>query len=132
MVNSRRKGHNFEREVVNLLRDELGEIVDEPIKRVLDQYRESTLPDIVISPFAIECKRYSRGCCPHREWWDQVVAAATAHDLIPALVYKFDRQKTQCILPLYAINSDYPKNTNVRMTMDWEDFVMNVREELET
>ena len=39
MVNSRRKGLNFEREIVNQLRAELGKIVDEPIKRILDQYR---------------------------------------------------------------------------------------------
>ena len=130
MVNSRTKGHSYEREIVNLLREELGTIVDEPIKRILDQYRENCLPDIVVGPLAIECQRYSQGCVPHRAWWDQVVAAGKANDLIPALVYRFDRAKTLCVVPLYAINPDLPRSTESRATMDWNDFVMVMRENL--
>lgn len=130
MVNSRTKGHSYEREIVNLLREELGTIVDEPIKRILDQYRQNNLPDIVVGPFAIECKRYNRGCAPHQAWWDQVVAAGEANNLIPALVYRFDRAKTLCVLPLHAINSDYPKSTESRVTLEWNDFVMVMRETL--
>lgn len=130
MTDSRRKGHAFEREIVNQLRSELGSVVDEPIKRILDQYRESRLPDIIVPPFAIECKRYARGCGLKTEWWDQVVAAAEHANLIPALVYRFDRQQVQCVLPLYAINDDLPRTNECRATVDWFEFVMLMRENL--
>lgn len=130
MTDSRRKGHAFERETVNRLRSDLGSVVDEPIKRILDQYRESRLPDIIIPPFAIECKRYARGCGYKPEWWDQVVAAAEHANLIPALVFRYDRQQTQCVLPLYAINEDLPRINDCKATVDWFDFVMIVRENL--
>jgi Holliday junction resolvase len=130
MTDSRRKGHAFEREIVNQLRSELGSVVDEPIKRILDQYRESRLPDIIVPPFAIECKRYARGCGFKTEWWDQVVAAAEHANLIPALVYRFDRQQVQCVLPLYAINDDLPRTNECRATVDWFEFVMLMRENL--
>lgn len=130
MTDSRRKGHAFEREIVNQLRSELGSVVDEPIKRILDQYRERRLPDIIVPPFAIECKRYARGCGFKTEWWDQVVAAAEHANLIPALVYRFDRQQVQCVLPLYAINDDLPRTNECRATVDWFEFVMLMRENL--
>jgi len=130
MVNSRRKGLNFEREIVNQSRAELGKIVDEPIKRILDQYRENSLPDIFVPPFAIECKRYARGGMYHQEWWDQVVVAADEHNLIPALVYRFDRQPTYCVVPLYAINPDFPSTNDCKAVIDWFDFVMIVREKI--
>lgn len=130
MTDSRRKGHAFEREIVNQLRSELGSVVDEPIKRILDQYRESRLPDIIVPPFAIECKRYARGCGFKTEWWDQVVSAAEHANLIPALVYRFDRQQVQCVLPLYAINDNLPRTNECRATVDWFEFVMLMRENL--
>lgn len=64
----------------------------------------------------------------HQEWWDQVVVAADEHKLIPALVYRFDRQPTQCVVPLYAINPDFPRANDCKAVIDWFDFVMIVRE----
>ena len=68
---ARNKGLNFERAVVNMLKDELGI----NCKRVLDQYREGNLGDIVLEPFVIECKRYSYMPFPAKAWWDQAWAA---------------------------------------------------------
>ena len=132
MTDPRRKGHGFEREIVNALRSELGSVVDEPIKRILDQYRQSRLPDIIVPPFAIECKRYRNGKAGmySNAWWDQVVAAAEHADLIPALVYRYDRQQTQCVIPLYAINPDLPRVNDCKAVVDWFDFVMLMRENL--
>lgn len=128
MTDSRRKGHSYEREIVNQLRSELGSVVDEPIKRILDQYRESRLPDIIVPPFAIECKRYARGGMYKNEWWDQVVTAADHASLIPALIYRYDRQPTQCVIPLYVINPELPRVNDCKAVVDWFDFVMLVRE----
>lgn len=132
MTDSRRKGHAFEREIVNQLRTELGAVVDEPIKRILDQYRESRLPDVIVPPFAIECKRYAYGKSGmyKNEWWDQVVFAADHANLIPALVYRYDRQQTQCVIPLYAINRELPRDTDCKAVVDWFDFIMIMRENL--
>ena len=58
MVNSRNKGASFERDVKNRLHDALGL----EFRRVLDQWAEAGLPDLVCEdaafPFVIECKRY--------------------------------------------------------------------------
>lgn len=130
MVNSRRKGMSFESSIISELRHELGDCVDEPIKRILDQYREVDLPDVIVEPFAIECKRYARGGTFKQDWWDQVVASSKKARLMPALVYKFDRQPIQCVLPLYAINTDYPEKYECKAIVDWLDFIMIVRENI--
>lgn len=130
MTDSRTKGAAFEREVASQLRAELGKVVDAPINRVLDQYREQGLADIIVPPFAIECKRYAKGSNFRQEWWEQVEHAAEKADLIPALVYRFDRQATQCVVPLYAINPDMPRTTECKATLDWFDFVMIMRENI--
>jgi len=129
-INSRAKGHAFEREIVKQLRDELGQIVDEPIKRILDQYREVELPDIVVPPFAIECKRYAKGNTYRPEWWTQVTLASEKAGLTPALVYRYDRQQIQCVIPLYAINPEYPRTNECQAIVDWCDFVMIMRENI--
>ena len=129
-INSRTKGHSFEREIVRDLRDELGTIIDQPIKRILDQYREHELPDIFVPPFAIECKRYAKGYTYRTEWWDQVTLASEKAGLIPALIYRYDRQQIQCVVPLYAINPEYPRTNEVKATVDWPDFVLIVRENI--
>ena len=129
-INSRAKGHAFEREIVNDLRDELGHVVDKPINRILDQYREGELPDIFLPPFAIECKRYAKGFTFKSAWWDQVTLAAEKADLIPALVYRFDRQQVQCVVPIYAINPMYPQKNCSQATVSWVDFMMILREHI--
>jgi len=43
-INSRTKGANFEREIGNLLEEQLG--LTQPVKRILEQTRTKELPDL--------------------------------------------------------------------------------------
>jgi hypothetical protein len=96
------KGATFEREVAGLLFDELGI----KFKREIEQYRQADLGDLVpcdgTFPFTIECKRYADGYLAKDAWWDQACAAAKAANLIPSLVYRFDRRPIICRIPIQA------------------------------
>tara|TARA_R110000822_G_scaffold91572_6_gene210990 strand:- start:331 stop:762 length:432 start_codon:yes stop_codon:yes gene_type:complete len=98
----RMKGATFEREVAGLLFDELGI----KFKREIEQYRQADLGDLVpcdgTFPFTIECKRYADGYLAKDAWWDQACAAAKAANLIPSLVYRFDRRPIVCRIPIQA------------------------------
>lgn len=98
----RMKGATFEREVAGLLFDELGI----KFKREIEQYRQADLGDLVpcdgTFPFTIECKRYADGYLAKDAWWDQACAAAKASNLIPSLVYRFDRRPIICRIPIQA------------------------------
>ena len=60
MVNSRAKGHNFERQIVSVINDYLEQIGSEDrVKRNLDQTQYKGQADIYWDNFAIECKRYA-------------------------------------------------------------------------
>ena len=89
MTNSRNKGASFEREIGNLLTEDLG--LKNNIRRILEQTREKHLPDLMLGRWYIECKRYGSGAEPLEAWWQQVLDA-TSEQGIPALVYKFDRR----------------------------------------
>ena len=58
-VNSRAKGANFEREIGNLLVQDLN--LTNPVKRILEQTRTKELPDLRLGRWCIECKRYGDG-----------------------------------------------------------------------
>jgi len=98
----RMKGAAFEREVAGLLFDELGI----KFKREIEQYRQSDLGDLVpcdgTFPFTIECKRYADGYLAKDAWWNQACAAAHAANLIPSLIYRFDRRPIVCRVPIAA------------------------------
>ena len=59
MTNSRNKGASFEREVANLLTNDLG--LKKNIRRILEQTREKHLPDLMLGNWYLECKRYASG-----------------------------------------------------------------------
>ena len=61
MTNSRNKGASFEREIANLLNEDLG--LKNGLKRILEQTREKFLPDLILGRLYIECKRYGSGAC---------------------------------------------------------------------
>ena len=82
-VNSRAKGANFEREIANLLIDDLN--LTNPVKRILEQTRTKELPDLQLGRLCIECKRYGDGAEPLNDWWDQVITSA-GDNFIPILV----------------------------------------------
>lgn len=92
-ASQRRKGTRAERELVRLLRDELG---DDGITRNLEQTREGG-GDIRLPPFMLEVKRARQARIP--EWWDQAVAQAGSGEY-PALAYRLDRQAWRFRVPL--------------------------------
>jgi len=122
-INSRTKGANFEREIGNLLVQELGLI--QPVKRILEQTRTKELPDLKLGRWCIECKRYGDGAEPSAEWWEQVLAATQTGEF-PALVYKFNRRPIKVRI---LAGSLVPELDFSPMTIDlmWEDFVEILR-----
>lgn len=113
----RMKGAAFEREVAALLLDELGIA----FKREIEQYRQSDLGDLRPVecdnwPFVIECKRYASGKQAKDAWWEQACTAARAADLLPCLIYKYDRSPIKCVVPIAAF-AEMCEGTG---TYDWK------------
>ena len=119
-VNSRAKGANFEREIGNLLVQDLNLI--NPVKRILEQTRTKELPDLRLGRWCTECKRYGDGGEPPKEWWEQVLRSCSAESLMPALIYKFNRRPIKVRLLASSIN---PAIQNKLITVDllWDDFI---------
>ena len=119
-VNSRAKGANFEREIGNLLVQDLN--LTNPVKRILEQTRTKELPDLRLGRWCIECKRYGDGGEPPKEWWEQVLRSCSEESLMPALIYKFNRRPIKVRLLASSLN---PATQNKLITVDllWDDFI---------
>ena len=124
-VNSRAKGANFEREIGNLLVQDLG--LKNPVKRILEQTRTKELPDLMMGRWCIECKRYGDGSEPSEEWWNQVLIASSNDDQIPALVYKFNRKPSKVRILASCINKDI-QNNDITVDLSWQDFISIIKE----
>tara|TARA_B100001057_G_C22570862_1_gene841130 strand:+ start:420 stop:845 length:426 start_codon:yes stop_codon:yes gene_type:complete len=124
-VNSRAKGANFEREIGNLLVQDLG--LKNPVKRILEQTRTKELPDLMMGRWCIECKRYGDGSEPSEEWWNQVLIASSNDDQIPALVYKFNRKPLKVRILASCINKDI-QNNDITVDLSWQDFILIIKE----
>jgi len=121
MVDSRSKGANFEREVSQLLYQELG------IKfaRDLRQYQQAEYGDLITDdpawPYLLELKRYNSGPIGGSiTWWQQACAAANRASKQPAVIYKYDRQPIRCVLMLKDVKAD----------VSFEDFCYLARERM--
>ena len=125
MTNSRNKGASFEREVANLLTNDLN--LTNNIRRILEQTREKHLPDLILGRWYLECKRYGSGAEPLEAWWQQVLAA-TKNKGIPALVYKFDRRPIKVRVPLGAINHELHLDSPFTADLLWDDFIFLLKE----
>lgn len=127
---SRNKGAAFERWVANKLTEDLG--LEEPLRRNLSQYQSDSLPDLVCPPFKIECKAYAvngAGTWFQDDWWRQVVDA-TGDDLMPCLIFKYDRHRPRVVLPLVAINEEWGETSSALypFASDWDYAVAVIRE----
>ena len=122
-INSRTKGANFEREIGNLLMEQLK--LNQPVKRILEQTRTKELPDLKLGRWCIECKRYGDGAEPSSEWWDQVLAA-TGEGELPALVYKFNRRPIKVRILASALTQEL-NSSSITIDLKWEDFVEILR-----
>jgi len=89
---SRRKGAAFEREVANMIRDNLGY----DCKRNLEQYQQGGDDLSGVPGWSIECKRYAT-CVPSdiKTFWLQCEAQAAAKGLRAVLFVKQDRKPIQ-------------------------------------
>ena len=125
MTNSRNKGASFEREVANLLTQDLG--LKNNVRRILEQTREKHLPDLRLGNWYLECKRYGSGAEPLEAWWQQVKDATEKNQGIPALVYKFDRRPIKVRIPLGAINPLLDINSHYNADLLWDDFIFLLR-----
>ena len=124
-VNSRAKGANFEREIGNLLVQDLG--LNNPVKRILGQTRTKELPDLMMGRWCIECKRYGDGSEPSDNWWNQVLAASRNANQIPALVYKFNRKPLKVRILASCINTQI-QNKDITVDLSWQDFISVIKE----
>ena len=125
MTNSRNKGASFEREVANLLTNDLN--LTNNIRRILEQTREKHLPDLMLGRWYLECKRYGSGAEPLDAWWKQVLEA-TKNKGIPALVYKFDRRPIKVRVPLGAINPSLHLDSPFTADLLCDDFIFLLKE----
>lgn len=90
---SRHRGVQFERDIINALRDTLG--VD--CKRNLEQWRSGG-DDIDLPPYSIECKR--RATIATYEWWKQACESAETKKRIPILIIRADRKEPLVVMDL--------------------------------
>jgi len=118
-INSRNKGAAFEREIckkINTYLESKGST--KTVKRNLDQYQTKGMADIYWGNLAIECKRYKgnrRSDVFKNNWWNQAVESAN-DNLIPILIYKYDRRPIYIVIPNYLIGESKEKN--------WQQFSM--------
>ena len=124
MTNSRNKGAAFEREIANLLNEELELTI--PLKRILEQTREKFLPDLILGRWHLECKRYGQGNEPIENWWNQVLDSIKEKEL-PALIYKFNNRPIKVRVPLYSVNHSLDKDNFNTCDLLWKDFVYLIK-----
>lgn len=111
-INSRTKGAAFERLIVSKINNYLeSKNEDTRVTRNLDQAFIKGLADIYWGNIAIECKRYGKGSgnMYKSAWWDQVVNSA-GDKFVPLLIYKYDRNKIMCVIPLYLLSNNEKPN----------------------
>jgi hypothetical protein len=89
----RRKGAAAEREFAHIMGAELGMKFD----RQLSQSRDGGC-DLVMSGFAVECKRHESN--PLRAWWAQACISAKALGLMPAVAFRRSYQPWLVIVPV--------------------------------
>ena len=140
---SRDKGSRFENSVIKMLIEELGDIIpdSENLRRNLTQYQTNSQPDVILADlFALEMKHYAKGNGWFKpDWWEQSKQSAALLNMIPVLIYKYDRQQVRVVLPLYVVGRefalnddehDFPREGNAiaPILMDFETGCMILRE----
>ena len=119
----RNKGSAAEREVFNLLRDELGIAVE----RNLQQTRNGGADSLSLPGIAIEVKRQEK---PFAEsWWRQAVEQAGS-TRTPVVAYRKSRQPWRFVVPLDWVCSKDTFQLGLRCTVELREFCWLVRERL--
>lgn len=145
----REKGRRAERELVNLIREELGNVYGEELDKNWNQF-ERNRHDVTLGPFALEIKRYSQKTYQGMAGalWRETVKQAEVAQALPLLAVRLDRQGwrftmaftdlsiiingvaeaipfTRCELDAYH---DWERDQKFTVTMPWEAFAYFSRE----
>ena len=113
-MNSRRKGHDGEREVAALLRQALGI----EVARNLQQTRDGG-HDIEVAGFALEIKRASVVTeAKVARWWQQALDQADRAGLTPVLVFRADRQPWRVRMRLSDVRGGLPDDQVADLYLD--------------
>jgi len=125
---SRSKGARGEREIVAILRDNLG--ID--VNRQLKQYQQAQHGDIeqLVGGYLIEVKNCA-STTAIKSWWQQAVTAATKRDAIPCLAYKVPRKGWRFRVPLpqaWASGQQWGREIQYTMDLAPDGFFLLVRE----
>ena len=126
MTDSRKKGAVFERQIVNYIKDHLGESLPETPKRNLSQYQVKGEADILIPGYSIECKAYGSGATYKQAWWEQ--ACHSSGDRFPVLIYKFNNRPIRCVIQLMAVCRSFSYDPQLVTEMSLSTWVQVVRE----
>ena len=126
MTDSRKKGAVFERQIVNYIKDHLGESLPETPKRNLSQYQVKGDADILIPGYSIECKAYGSGATYKQAWWEQ--ACHSSGDRFPVLIYKFNNRPIRCVIQLMAVCRSFSYDPQLVTEMSLSTWVQVVRE----
>lgn len=126
---SREKGKRGELEVVHLLRDNLGIVVN----RHLKQYQQAQHADIeqLVGGYAIEVKNVA--ALNLKSAWQQAVMAAVKRDAMPCLAYKVPRKGWRFRVPLpqaWASGQQWGMELQYTMDLAPDGFCLLVREKL--
>jgi Holliday junction resolvase len=127
-INSRKKGQVGEREVIHILREELG--LD--ASRNLDQWRDGGSDVLGLNGWSIEVKRAKAPLL--KQWWEQTCRQTGDHEF-PCLWYRLDRRDWRVVVPLYAVNDEFrgqPSDLEWTAELSPAAFCMLVRESLTT
>ena len=119
----RNKGASAEREVFNLLRDQLGVVVE----RNLQQTRNGGADTVSIPGIAIEVKRQEKEF--QEAWWTQATEQAGS-TRVPVVAHRRSRQSWRFTVPLTWVSGTDAFTLNMRCTMGLAEFCWLVRERM--
>lgn len=98
-ASQRNKGSRAERELLNEIRDELGDFFG-PLDKNWNQ-REEQRWDIELGPFAVEVKRVQK--LSVGAWWQEAVGQVKGTELMPMLAYRQNFQPWTIVLSLVDV-----------------------------
>ena len=122
MTNSRRKGHDGEREIAGMLREGLN---TSGIHRNWMAQSVDGGPDIVLDNWAVEIKRAKVPLI--NIWWTQCATQAAKCKKRPVLMYRLDRQDWRVMMSMHDLRPDLEDFSKV--TMDFDSWINLVRRE---
>ena len=123
MADSRKKGAQFERQIVRRLNEFFHDNGYPNIQcsRNLDQYQQSNICDIEILGHAVECKAYKDGWWFATAWWDQVCEAVQCET--PVLVWKFNNKPVRVTIPLHYVNDSFDVDNSKTCVVTFDEWL---------